>query len=117
MRRADGGRVLVHVKGNSPPPGMTASAVALTDPGQVYFRRLRRPGIRAYGNLYPKTALAEPHTVNGFGMKIIGDEFIVAFEIVIGDVEEYGGIFPLRALLQDADGNLLTRGRRGKRGD
>jgi hypothetical protein len=39
-------------------------------------------------------------------MQVIGNEFVVTLEIVIGDVEENGRILALGALLQNADGKF-----------
>src|ERR1700730_4876965 len=79
-------------KGDGADPSMTAAPVALAHLGQIYRRLGRGPGIRSYRNLYPKAALAEAHAVDRLGMEIVGDELVVAFEILVTDIKVQGAI-------------------------
>ncbi len=51
-------------------------------------------------------------------MQIVRNEFVVAFEIVIGYIEEDGSIFALGAVFQDSNRKLVAfEQRRKQRGD
>src|SRR6202521_4461513 len=100
--------MLVHIKGNCSHASVPTTAVALTNLGQIHHRLLGRPGIGSHRDFHAKATLAEAHAVNGFGMKIIRNELVVALEIVVGDVEENGSILALGALLQNVDRHFVT---------
>src|SRR5450631_1741064 len=116
LRCFDGGRVLVHIERNRADAGVAAAAVALADTGQVHLWHLRSPGIRSHRNFHAETTLAEPNTVDGFRMQVIGNELVVPLEIVIGDVEEDRAVFTLGALFENPDGKFVTLEQRGKQG-
>src|SRR5260370_29302665 len=103
LRRSDGCGRLAHIKGNRSHASVPTTAVALTNLGQVHHWLLRRPGIGSHRDFHTKAALADTHAVNGFGMKIVSNELVVALEIVVGDVEENSSIRALGALLQNVD--------------
>src|ERR1700730_2141123 len=100
--------MLVHIKGNRSHASVPTTPVALTNLGQIHHGLLGGPGIGSHRDFHAKAALAEAHAVNGFGMKIIGNELVVALEIVVGDVEENSSVLALRALLQNVDRHFMT---------
>src|SRR5213592_2463938 len=92
LRGFDRGGVLVDIERDGADARVTSAAVALANAGKVYIRLLRSPGVRSHGNFDAEAALAQTHAVNGLGMEIVGDKFVVALEIVVGDVEEDGAV-------------------------
>src|SRR5579864_235431 len=108
LRRLDRGGVLVHVERDRSHAGMAAATVALANASQVHFRFLRSPGIRSHRNLHAEAALAEPHAVDRLRMQVVGNEFVVALEIVIGDVEENRAVLALSSFLENPDGKLVA---------
>src|SRR5580698_1361434 len=87
---------------------MASAAVALADSCQIHGGRTFRPRVRSNGNFYAKGTLADADTVDRIGMEIVRNEFIVAFEFEVGDVEKDGAVFFLRALAQNFYGALMT---------
>src|SRR5512141_2734867 len=108
LRRLDGGGVLVHVERDGADARVPASAVALADAGEVDLWVLRSPGIRSDGNFHAETAFAETDAVDRLRMQVIGNELVVALEIVVGDVEEDRRVLALRALLEDSNRKLVA---------
>ena len=82
---------------------MSAASVAFTNLGQIDDGLFGSPGVRADRDLHAETALAESNAIDRFRMEVVGNELVVALEIVIGDVEENGPVDALGALLQDFD--------------
>ena len=87
-RRA--GSLLRDIERDGAYPRVAASAVALANFGQIHGGLGGRPGIRAHRNLHPETALAEAYAVDRLGMQIVGNKFVVAFQIVVGNIEKEG---------------------------
>ena len=96
-------RVLIHIERDGPHARMTASAVALTNLRQIDRGLQGSPGIRSHRNLHAEAALAQPHAVDRFRMQVVGNELVVAFEILIRDVEKNRTVFALGPLPQDLD--------------
>src|SRR2546425_2630841 len=88
--------------------GVPAAAVAFTDSCQVDRRLRRRPGIGSHRNLHTETAFAQSNAVGALGMQVVRDELVVAFEVLIGDVEEDSAIFRFGPLLEDGNRALVT---------
>src|ERR1700692_3708538 len=70
--------------------------------------RACRPRVRPDRNLYPERTLADADAVNRIRMKIVGNEFVVAFEVEVGDVEKNRAVFFYAALPQNLDGPLVA---------
>src|ERR1035437_2969498 len=83
---------------------VSAPAVALANLCQVLHRLDHRPRIGTDCHLGAEAALAESHAVNAIGVKVIGHEFVVVLEFMIGYVEEDGTVFALGTLAQNVDG-------------
>jgi hypothetical protein len=49
-------------------------------------------------------------------VEIVGNEFVVAFEVEVGDVEKNRAVFFFGALAQDVDRTAVTFEERGKDG-
>src|SRR6202041_3687969 len=114
----DGRLVLVHGEGEGAPAGLSSPAIAFTNLRQINLRLLRSPRIRPHRYLHAKAALAEPHAVNGLRMQIVRNEFVVALEFLVRDVEKNRAIGTFGALSQDLDGNFVASEEwRQQRGD
>src|SRR5581483_11879606 len=99
---------LIGLKRNCSYARVAAAAVALADFGQVHHVLRMGPGIGAHGNLGAEAALAETDAVDALGMQIVRDELVIAFQIVIGEIEEDGAVFALGALAENLDGFLMA---------
>src|SRR5579862_331954 len=107
--------MLVHIEGNCANPSVAASTVALAYFRQVDHRLLRRPGIRSDGNLHAEAALAQSHAVNGLGVQIIRNEFVIALKVLVGDVEKDGAVNAFGSLLHNLDRELVAAKQRGQK--
>src|SRR5271163_2430835 len=79
-RCPDCGCVLIHIERDGAHAGVTAAAVTFTNLRQVNDRFLGSPWVGPDRNLHAEAALAKPHAVDRFGMKIVRNELVVALE-------------------------------------
>src|SRR5450631_1020995 len=93
LRRPSRFLALAHIKGDRSHPRMSTAAVAFANLRQVHHRWRWRPGIRSHGNFYPEAALAQPNAIDGLGVQIVRNKFVVAFQVKIGDVKKERPIF------------------------
>src|SRR5207244_4974461 len=84
--------------------GVAAAAVALANGGQVVFRLFRRPGVRPYRDLGAETGWGHRDRVSGTGEKIVGDELVVTFDVITGEIEEHDVMVLDGAALNEVDG-------------
>src|ERR1700722_9730890 len=91
-------RVLVHVEGDGAHTRVSSPTIAFTDLRQINHRLLRSPRIRPHRYLHAKAALAEPYAINGLRMQIVRNEFVVALEFLVRDVEKNRAIGAFGAL-------------------
>src|SRR5450759_3401181 len=89
---------LVRFERNRAHARVSAAAVTLADLGQVHHGIGARPGIGADRDLGAEAALAQTHAVGAGGMQVIGDELVVALQVLVGDVEEERAFLALGAL-------------------
>src|SRR5258708_4678467 len=88
---------------------MATTTVAFTNHGEVHhvFERSLRPRIGSDRNLGSEAALAEPNAVRALRMQVIGDELVVAFQVVSGHVKIYRPVDTLRLPADDVDRLLM----------
>ena len=67
---------------------MAAAAEALRDRGQVRGLRRGVPGIAPHRDLGPLARAADRHAVDRGGKQVVGRELVVAFRVLVGNVEE-----------------------------
>src|SRR5579859_532230 len=106
--------MLIHVEGDRSYAGVPPAAIAFANASQIHFRLLRRPGIGPDRNLHAKAALTQADAVDRLRMQIIRDKFVVALEIVIGNIEKNRSILALSAFFENSDGKLMTPEERRK---
>ena len=82
---------------------MSAAAVALADLCQVDHVLGPGPWVRTHGNLHPEAALAQSHAVHAFRMQVVGNELVVALQVISGHVEEDGPLDALAVFADDFD--------------
>src|SRR5258708_27919919 len=115
-RGADSRGVLVHVERDGAHASVSASSIALANLCQVDHGIFRGPWIRSDRNFHPEAAFAKSHAIDGLGMQVIGNELVVALEILIGDVKKNRSVGTLRALLENFNRDLMAaQNRRQKR--
>src|SRR5579863_8172360 len=107
-RCPDRGCVLIHIERDGTYAGVSAAAVAFADLRQVYYRFLGSPWVGPDRHLHAEAALAKSHAIDRFGMKIVRNELVVAFEILIGDVEKNCAVFAFGALPQNLNRDFVA---------
>src|SRR5208282_4483694 len=103
-----GGVTLGDVERDRADAGVTASTIALAEPGEIDGRLAFRPRVRSDRNLYPERTLAQADAVDRVGMQVVRNELVVAFEVEVGDIEENRAVFFYRALPQNLDGTPVA---------
>src|SRR5258708_2657517 len=88
--------------------GMSAPAVALADCGQIMIRCLGGPWIRTDRDLGAEALGAHRYRVGGVRKQIVRDEFVVAFQIHVDQVEEDYAVLARVVIANDVDGTYMT---------
>src|SRR5215472_18263969 len=100
--------MLIHGKRNGPDARVTAASITFADASQIHFRFGWGPWIRSYRDFHAKTTLAKAHAVHRFRMQIVRNELVVAFQILVGDIEEDGAVLALGTFLENSHGEFVT---------
>ena len=66
---------------------MSASPITLADLSQVHELIGRRPWIGPYRYLSPEAASAEPYAIDGVRVKVVRNELVIPFKVLIGYIE------------------------------
>src|ERR1041385_128108 len=78
---------LVAIERDGADPGVSATAIALTNLGKVGKLVGLCPRIRAHRHFGAEAAAAQAHAVGALRMEVIRDELVISLEFVVGDVE------------------------------
>src|ERR1039458_4453118 len=83
---------------------MPSASVAFTHLGEIDGRFTPGPWIGSDRNFHAKRTFADPDAVDGIGMQVVRNEFVVALQFEVGNVEENRAVAFFSALAQNVDG-------------
>src|SRR5579872_1824606 len=87
--RGHGARLLhrTRLEADSTDARMATTAIALTNCGEIVLGLMRSPGVRAYGDLGAETGGTYRDSVSGVRKEIIGNKFVISFDVKACEVE------------------------------